>query len=105
MSLKSSAFKAELFKVLSSPTRIQILDMLRCGESSVNTIAEWLEVEASSISRQLSILRRYNLVMGRREGSHVFYSVRDPDLFKVLDVALEMFNSHWIEIRNRLEPL
>lgn len=103
MSFKSRDFKAELFKVLSNPSLIQILDMLRCGESSVNTIAEWLEIEASSISQQLSILRRNHLVIGRRARSHVFHSVRDPDLFKILDVALDLFNKPWIEIRNYLE--
>ncbi len=102
---KPSYFKTELFKVLSSPVRIQILDMLRCGENNVNAIAEWLEVESSSISRQLAVLRRYNLVVSRRKGTQVFYSVRDPELFKVLDGALEMFNNHLIEIRNSLEQL
>lgn len=105
MPFKPSYFKTELFKVLSSPVRIQILDTLRCGENSVNAIAEWLEVEVSSISRQLAILRRYNLVISRRKGTHVFYSVRDPDLFKVLDAALDVFNNHLIEIRHSLEQL
>ena len=102
---KPSYFKTELFKVLSNPVRIQILDTPRCGENNVNAIAEWLEVEASSISRQLAILRRYDLVISRREGTHVFYSVRDLDLFKVLDAALEVFNNHLVEIRNSLEQL
>jgi DNA-binding transcriptional ArsR family regulator len=105
VSLKPSYFKTELFKVLSNPIRIQILDTLRCGENSVNTIAEWLEVEASSVSHQLAILRRYNLVLTRRKGTRVFYSVRDPALFKVLDAALEVFNNHLIEMRNSLEQL
>ncbi len=103
--LKSSYFKTKLFKVLSSPVRIQILDMLRCGENRVNAIAEWLEVEVSSISRQLAILRRYNLVISRRKGTQVFYSVRDPDLFKVLDAALEVFKNHLIDIRSSFEQL
>lgn len=63
------------------------------------------EVEASSISRQLAILRRYDLAISRREGTHVFYFVRDRDLFKVLDAALEVFNNHLVEIRNSLEQL
>jgi DNA-binding transcriptional ArsR family regulator len=105
VSFKPSYFKTDLFKVLSNPIRIQILDTLRCGENSVNTIAEWLEVEASSVSHQLAILRRYNLVFSRRKGNRVFYSVRDPALFKVLDAALEVFNNHLIEMRNSLEQL
>jgi len=103
--LKPSYFKTELFKVLSNPVRIQILDTLRCGENSVNAIAEWLEMEASSISQQLAVLRRSNLVISRRQGTQVFYAVRDPDLFKVLDAGLELFNNHLLEIRHSLERL
>jgi ArsR family transcriptional regulator len=53
----------------------------------------------------LAILRRYNLVVSRRQGNYVFYSVRDPDLFKVLDAALQVFNNHLIDLRNSLEQL
>lgn len=91
--------------MLSNPTWIQILDMLQCGGNSVNTIAEWLEVEVSSISRQLAILRRYNLVLSHRAGTQVFYFVRDPNLFKVLDAAEEVFTNHFVEVRSRLEQL
>ncbi|PLZ80217.1 ArsR/SmtB family transcription factor, partial [Fischerella thermalis] len=55
MVFKPSYFKADLFKVLSNPVRIQILDTLRTGEKSVNDIAEWLELEASSVSQQLAV--------------------------------------------------
>lgn len=105
MPFKASYFKTELFKVLSNPVRIQILDTLRLGEKSVNYIAEWIEVEASSVSQQLAILRRYNLVVSRRQGNYVFYSVRDRDLFKVLDAALQVYNNHLVEIRNSLKQL
>jgi len=105
MPFKPSYFKAELFKILSNPVRIQILDTLRSGEISVNEIAQWIEVEASSVSQQLAILRRYNLVKGRREGNYIFYSVSDPAVFKVLDAGKEVFNNHLVEIREALEKL
>lgn len=105
VSFKPSYFKTELFKVLSNPVRIQILEILRCGENSVNAIAEWLGVEASSISQQLAILRRSNLVISRRQGIQIFYAVRDPELFKVLDAAVEVFNNYLFEICDRLEQL
>jgi DNA-binding transcriptional ArsR family regulator len=105
MPFKPSYFKADFFKVLSNPVRIQILDTLRLGEQSVNSIAEWIELEASSVSQQLAILRRYNLVKGRREGNYVFYSISDPTVFKVLDAALEVFNNHLVEVRDTLEKL
>ncbi|MBR8827760.1 MAG: winged helix-turn-helix transcriptional regulator [Gomphosphaeria aponina SAG 52.96 = DSM 107014] len=105
MPFQPSYFKADLFKILSNPVRIQILDTLRQGEKSVNDIAQWIEVEASSVSQQLAILRRYNLLKGRREGNYVFYSVNDSAVFKVLDAALEVFNNHLVEMRDALEKL
>ncbi len=105
MSFKPSYFKADLFKVLSNPVRIQILDTLRVGEQSVGHIAEWLELDASAVSQQLSVLRSRNLVVSRKQGNFVFYAVRDPALFKVLDAALEVFNNHLVNVRDALEQL
>jgi DNA-binding transcriptional ArsR family regulator len=102
MPLKPSDFKADLFKVLSNPVRIQILDALRTGERSVNEIAEWLEIEPSSISQQLAVLRSRNLVTSR---NFVFYSIRDRAIFKILDAALEVFNNHLVDVRDALEQL
>jgi len=105
MSFQSSYFKAELFKILSNPVRIQILDTLRQGEITVNEIAQWLEVEASSISQGLAILKRYNLVKGRRQGNYIFYSVSDEAIFKILDAAKEVFNNHLVEVKDALDKL
>ncbi|MGF1674744.1 MAG: ArsR/SmtB family transcription factor [Rivularia sp. (in: cyanobacteria)] len=105
MVFKQSHFKADLFKVLSNPVRIQILDTLRTGEKNVNDIAQWLELEASSVSQQLGVLRSRNLLISRKQGNYVFYSIRDPAIFKILDAALEVFNNHLVEVRDTLEKL
>ncbi|KOP24346.1 transcriptional regulator [Fischerella thermalis CCMEE 5282] len=105
MLLKPSYFKADFFRVLSNPVRIQILDTLRQGEQNVNYIAQWLEIDASSISQQLGVLRRLNLVTSRKQGNYVFYSIRDPAIFRVLDAALEVFNNHLVEVREALEKM
>ncbi|QLE53314.1 helix-turn-helix transcriptional regulator (plasmid) [Nostoc sp. C057] len=105
MVFKPSYFKADLFKVLSNPVRIQILDTLRTGEKSVNDIAECLKLEASSVSQQLAVLRSRNLVTSRKQGNYVFYSIRDPAIFQILDAALEVFNNHLVEVRDTLEQL
>lgn len=105
MPFKPSYFKADLFKVLSNPVRIQILDGLRTGERSVNDIAGWMEIEPSSISQQLAVLRSRNLVASRKQGNFVFYSIRDPAIFKILDAALEVFNNHLVDIRDALDKL
>jgi ArsR family transcriptional regulator len=105
MPFQPSYFKADLFKILSNPLRIQILDALREGEISVNDIAQWLEVEASSVSQQLAILKRYHLVKGRRQGNFIYYSINEPAIFKVLDAAKEVFNNHLVVVKEALEKM
>jgi ArsR family transcriptional regulator len=95
-------FKAEFFKALSHPLRIAILNALRDGEIGVNELSSQLKVEQSTLSQQLALLRSRNLVVGRKEGQNVFYSVRDPKIFKLLDVAREIFNRHLINVQDLL---
>lgn len=98
-------FKAEFFKALAHPTRIQILETLRDGERNVTELQEILAVEASSVSQQLAVLRNKNIVDTRKVGTSVFYSVRDPALFDLLDAARTVFNNHLIDTRSMLDQL
>jgi ArsR family transcriptional regulator len=86
------AFKAELFKALAHPTRIRILELLRNGEQSVSELQAQLDVELSSVSQQLAILRAKQLVLGRKEGTNVYYRAADDQVFKLLDVARGIFS-------------
>jgi DNA-binding transcriptional ArsR family regulator len=95
-------FKAEFFKALAHPLRIRVLDALRRGEVGVNELCTRLSVEQSTLSQQLSVLRSRNIVTGRKDGLNVFYSVRDKAIFKLLDVAREVFNNHLIDVRDML---
>ena len=100
-----SVFTAEFFKALAHPLRIRILDALRHGEIGVNDLSEKLGVEQSTISQQLAVLRKSNIVEGRKEAQNVFYSVRDPAIFRLLDEAKRVFNNHLIDIRDLLSQL
>src|SRR3989440_9190222 len=77
-------FKAEFFKALAHPLRIAVLDALRKGEVGVNDLCSILDVEQSTLSQQLDVLRNRNIVTGRKEGLNVFYSVPEPAVFKLL---------------------
>jgi DNA-binding transcriptional ArsR family regulator len=87
-------FKAEFFKALGHPMRIQILELLRGGPLSVGQLQEAIGAPASSISQQLAILRGRNMVATERRGTTVIYHVRDDGLFELLDVARRIFNGH-----------
>jgi ArsR family transcriptional regulator len=100
-----SQFKAEFFKALAHPLRIRIIDALRDGEVGVNDLSVRLQVEQTTLSQQLAILRNRNLVVARKNGSNVFYSVRDAGIFRLFDVAREIFNNHLIDVRDLLSQL
>ncbi|MDQ6602144.1 MAG: metalloregulator ArsR/SmtB family transcription factor [Chloroflexota bacterium] len=87
-------FKAQLFGALAHPTRIGILELLRGGERTVSDLQGSLEIEATSVSQQLAVLRSRSIVEGRRVGTSVYYRVRDPKIFELLDVAREIFTNH-----------
>jgi DNA-binding transcriptional ArsR family regulator len=97
-----AAFKAEFFKALAHPIRIRILDSLRDGEKGVKELSDLLQIEPANVSQQLAILRVRNIVLGRKAGNNVFYSVSDPTLFRLLDVARELFNNHLVGVQDML---
>ena len=100
-----SDFKADFFRALAHPLRISILDALRDGELTVNEISQRFEVEPANASQQLAVLRNRNIVVTRKEGANVYYSVSDKSIFKLLDVAKEIFNHHLIGVRSMLEEI
>jgi ArsR family transcriptional regulator len=100
-----SQFKAEFFKALAHPLRIRIMDVLRGGEIGVNDLSTRLGVAQANLSQQLAILRGRSLVVRRKSGSKVFYSIHDPSIFRLLDVAWEIFNNHLVNVKNLLSQL
>ena len=100
-----SEFKADFFKALAHPLRISILDALRDGELTVNEISQRFDVEQANASQQLAVLRNRNIVVTRKEGANVYYSVSDKSIFKLLDAAKDIFNHHLVGVRSMLEEI
>ncbi|GHD47762.1 ArsR family transcriptional regulator [Mycetocola manganoxydans] len=88
--LPVAELKAELFKALGHPVRIQVLEQLVSGERSVGSIAEALNSEVSNLSQQLAVLRRAGVVSTRREGNTIFYALRHPAMSSILTTARQM---------------
>jgi ArsR family transcriptional regulator len=78
---------------------------LREGELTVNEISQRFSVEPPNASQQLAVLRNKNIIGARKEGGNVYYSASDPTLFRLLDVAREIFNNHLIGVRGMLEAI
>lgn len=92
-------FKAELFKALAHPARIRILEHLRSGERTVSELQALLDLESSTVSQQLALLRARSIVEGRKQGTSVYYRVPDPLIFELLDVARQIFANHVVGLQ------
>ena len=98
-------FKAEFFKALAHPLRIRILDSLCAGEAGVSELSARLGVEQSTLSQQLAVLRKSNIVVARKEAQSVFYSLSDPAIIRLLDDTKKIFNNQLVNIRDLLSQL
>jgi DNA-binding transcriptional ArsR family regulator len=90
LSVPLSVVKADLFKALANPSRIRVLELLSDGERSVGEMQPLVGTELSHLSHQLGLLRRAGLVVTRKEGSTVYYRVKDPVLVDLLRVAKQL---------------
>jgi DNA-binding transcriptional ArsR family regulator len=96
-------FKAGLFKALGHPLRLRILELLRHGEMSVRDLLRELEVEPSTASQQLGILRAQGVVESRRDGPTVVYRVTDPLIGDLLDVGRRVFAKQVTDMQHLLD--
>jgi DNA-binding transcriptional ArsR family regulator len=86
-------FKSEVFQGLANPTRIAIVELLRGGELSAGKLIEELGIEQANVSQHLAVLRARQIVVNRKVGNQVFYSIRDHALIEVLDILRRYFYS------------
>jgi len=98
-------FKSDFFKALAHPMRIRILEVLSEGERTVNELQGILGSEGSAVSQQLAILRGKNVVYGTKDGTSVVYSLRDPLIKDLLQVAKQIFDNHLVDAISLLENM
>jgi DNA-binding transcriptional ArsR family regulator len=99
------ALKAEFFRVLGHPARIRILQILRDGEQPVGALQAALDLDSSSTSQHLGILRRRGFVESRRDGTSVYYRVKDPRTLDLLELTKEILTAGLEENRALLDDL
>lgn len=98
---------AELFSVLSTPIRLQILGALCDGEMSVSQILERVETTQPNLSQHLAILYRHGVIGKRKEGTQVIYNVQSEKAVAlcrsvVTQVAIELEDPQSVQAEDRL---
>lgn len=83
----AAAALAGTFHVLSAPSRLRILTVLRGGPRSVGELAAAIGMEQSAVSHQLRLLREAGFVASDRQGRHITYRLYDDHVGELLDQA------------------
>lgn len=80
---------ADFYKIFGDTTRVKILYALDKSELCVCDISSLLEMTISAVSHQLKILRDSNLVVTRREGKVIYYSLADEHVKEIIECGME----------------
>jgi ArsR family transcriptional regulator len=104
-STELQTLKAQFFKSLAHPVRIRILEILVRGEAQVQELQKTLDLDQPIVSQQLARLRSSGIVVSRKEGTATFYSLADPMLGELLQVAKVILNRHLVGVRSLLREL
>lgn len=79
--------KAEFFRMLGHPVRIRVLELLQDGPMPVRDLLASIEIERSSLSQQLAVLRRSGIVTSTREADTVVYALAGADVAELMRAA------------------
>lgn len=82
-----------------------MLQLLRDGEMTVGALQGELELDSSGTSQHLAALRKQGLVSSRKDGTSVYYSVKDERTLMLLELAKEIISSGLEENRQLLDDL
>jgi ArsR family transcriptional regulator len=94
---KIYSLRAEIFKALSHPIRLKIVECVSKEEKSVGEIVKYVNAEVSNVSRHLALLKKAGILSDRKEGLNIYYRLETlcvMDFFscvnKVVKTRLEL---------------
>jgi ArsR family transcriptional regulator len=103
MSKVSYQLVANVFKALSHPARLQIIELLKEEALCVCEIHPKAELEQSNTSQHLAVLRNQGIVATRKKGTMVFYEIKSPEVLQMIDLAGKIIVRQFEEKKELLE--
>ena len=91
---------AEMCKVFSNPTRLEMLNLLRDKEMSVTELIEKTKLTQANISQHLSIMKSKGIVISNRNGKNIYYKLSNPKIIKAFDIIREVLSER-LEIERK----
>ena len=96
---------AEMCKVFSNPTRLEILNLLRGRELSVTELINKTKLSQANISQHLSIMKSKGIVTSNRKGKNIYYKLTNPKIIKAFDMIREVLLEKLKENRKIIKRL
>jgi ArsR family transcriptional regulator len=84
--------QARILKALANESRLKIVERLSRGECSVGKLTDLVGSDRSTISKHLAVLRAHDIVLDRREGNVVYYTLLIPCVMNFFSCATQVLN-------------
>lgn len=82
---------SDILKVLSNPDRLKILCVLIHQPLNVQDIESQTGIRQPSLSQQLAVLRKHEMVTTQREGKQIFYRFEEPNILQIMQVLDRLY--------------
>lgn len=96
---------ARIGKAISSPKRLELIDLLAQGEKTVETLAEQARIDMRLASAHLKALREARLVQTRRDGKFIHYRLSGPEVAQLWRTVREVAEERLVELRVALNEM
>jgi rhodanese-related sulfurtransferase/DNA-binding transcriptional ArsR family regulator len=96
---------ARIGKAVSSPKRLELLELLAQGEKAVEALAAELAIDVRLASAHLKALKEARLVASRRDGRYIIYRLTGDDVARLWVSLREVAEAHLLELREALGHL
>lgn len=88
--LENAKEMAQLLKLIAHPDRLMVLCHLVEGEMNAGELAGQSSLSGSAFSQHLALLRKANIINARKEGLHIFYSLKDERIRELMKTMYEV---------------
>jgi DNA-binding transcriptional ArsR family regulator len=80
---------AQMLKAIAHPMRLSIVTLLNTGRMTVTEIFEGLGVEQAVASHHLNIMKDRGVLTSERDGKHMFYALKHPNMMQIVHVIYD----------------
>jgi ArsR family transcriptional regulator len=87
---------AHIYKILGNPKRLEMLNILKGGETGVDQLLQITKLSKANLSQHLALLRHTGLVKTRRDGLNVFYRIVDPRIVDPCKILHQLRGKHLV---------